>query len=272
MKKKSLLAAWAAILLLAAGCSEKQPAAQSPNAQTAPGQPSAAPDASASPSAGQAPAAKGEIGAAQPGTTAGKAQTVPANGQTAPVQAGPIDLTPELTVNPTLVIGKTTYAELSKKYGAPISSKRVKTAFRKGLASGSGPFPQIEETVALFKLNPLSGKPLDTGFPLYFTADDKQVLVSAPVFLRRGGLLEKIKNGTLSFDDVKRVYGEPTRESKDGLEYYDFDHKAVMFVFKNSKGHLNAVVTKYDLLYAGDPADLQAHEQTIRRLSQQQKT
>ncbi len=228
-KKSWITAAFAALVCLQlAGCSSSEnPTAQAPAAQT--GQPTAP--------QGQAPADS---------------------------QVNSIDLTRELTLHPSIVIGKTTLADMIKAYGKPVKLVNVKSNFRTEIIEKKENAPQIEQIMGQFKVNPLTGKPFDKPFPFYFTKGDKPVMVAAPVFLQRGDLLEKEKKGSVTLDDVKKVYGEPAREIEGALEYYDFQHNISLIVFTNKSGNIATLLTKYDVLYGSNTADLEAHEEVIK--------
>lgn len=228
-KKSWITAAFAALVFLQlAGCSSSEnPTAQPPATQT--GQPTAP--------QGQAPADS---------------------------QVNSIDLTRELTLHPSIVIGKTTLADMIKAYGKPVKLVNVKSNFRTEIIEKKENAPQIEQIMGQFKVNPLTGKPFDKPFPFYFTKGDKPVMVAAPVFLQRGDLLEKEKKGSVTLDDVKKVYGEPAREIEGALEYYDFQHNISLIVFTNKSGNIATLLTKYDLLYGSNTADLEAHEEVIK--------
>ncbi|WP_139488804.1 hypothetical protein [Brevibacillus dissolubilis] len=197
------------------------------------------------------------------------AKTTPAPAPAKPGQTAEMDLRRELIINPSLTVGKTTYDEMVKKYGKPVFEKNVKSPFRTGLAKGAENPPQIEEVVAMFQFNPLTGEKIKSVVPMFFTPD-KKTLVSSSILLTRGDLREKLAGGTtITFEDVKKAYGKPNRESAEGLEYYDFQNNITMTVTKDKKGKVVARVTKYDLLYAGNPTDLQAHEDAIKELAAQ---
>jgi len=175
-----------------------------------------------------------------------------------------LDLTSELTLHPSIVIGKTTMADMIQAYGKPLKLVHVKSNFRTDMLAKKEHAPQIEQIMGQFKVNPLTGKPFDKPFPFYFTKGNNPVLVAAPVFLKRGDLLEKERNGKVTLDDVKRVYGQPAREIEGALEYYDFSHDISLIVFTNKNGNIDTLLTKYDLLYGSNTRDLQTHEEIIK--------
>ncbi len=254
MKKQTswlIIAATTAFLLQ--GCAQ----ASKPNAQAPAQQPPAA--------AQQPPAVAQQPSPATPQPTQpGQAAGQPASNQ------GAIDLTPELKVNPSMIIGTTTYNDTVAKFGKPLMEKDHKTAFRTELTKKGSKLPQIVDTYALFHVNPVTGEKMDKVFPYFFTKDAKKVLVASQILPHRGTLLEKIKNSTATFDDVKKYYGTPIRETSKGLEYYDFDHKISLHV-TNVKKRIVFFLTKYDLLYGSNTTDLQAHEDTIKRLAKEKK-
>lgn len=255
MKKRTswlLVAATTAILLQ--GCNS----AAQPNTQPTP-----AP-------AGQAteqPAAQPQAGNATNTQPATKPSTdnpaTPGNG----AKQGAIDLTPELQLNPAMRIGTTTFAELEKKFGSAEEVKDHNTAFRTGLNNPSSKFPKIVNTSAKFHINPVTGEKMDQTFPYYFTKDDKKVLVQSQIILKRGDLVAKQKNHTVTLEDVKKAYGDPLRETPVGLEYYDFEHKIAIHVMMLKKGKLSCMLSRYDLLYGENIQDLQKHEEKIRELA-----
>ncbi len=177
----------------------------------------------------------------------------------------------ELTINKSIVIGKTTLADISKTLGQPTKTYEELTGFRKGISTGGDNLPQIPELVAFFKVNPYSGKPIESEYPLFFTTGQNNLLVSATVPLVRGKLQEKQKKGTATFEDVKKEFGEPTRQTDQIMEYYDFPNRIMMIVKKFDGDIIGAQITKYDLLYEGDQADLEAHENIIKQLSKEEK-
>lgn len=177
---------------------------------------------------------------------------------------GPVDLTPELTINPSIVIGKTTMTDMIKKYGAP-KMRSTKTEFKTDVEKQGFNGPSIEELRAPFKINPLTGEKSNDAYPMYFSTSEKPLLVSAPVFLTRGDIDEKAKNKTLTLEDIKKTYGTPTREAKNRLEYYDFERKIYLVIKKSSKGSISARVTKYDLLYGKNVEDMKAYEDLIKK-------
>lgn len=248
--------------VLLQGCSQTsspdtgKPSTTQPGQQT--GQPVAQPAAPNQPNAGQQPA--------PPPAKGGQAEQPPVDKEQ-PVR---LNLMRELTVNPAMKIGTTTFDELVKKFGKPVQEKVVNTAFRTELTKKDSKLPQIPNITALFHVNPITGEKMEKTFPYNFTNDKKKILVTSQILLHRSDLFEKIKNKSISLDDVKRVYGKPTRESDTGLEYYDFDNNIVLLV-TNKKGKLTYQVTKYDLLYGSNTTDLQAHEETIQRLAKENK-
>jgi hypothetical protein len=198
-----------------------------------------------------------------PATQTGQTHT-PQGQAPANQQAASLDLTRELTLHPTIVIGKTTLAEMIKAYGKPVKLVNVKSNFRTEILEKKENAPQIEQIMGQFKVNPLTGKPFDKPFPFYFTKGDNPVLVAAPIFLMRGDLLEKERKGKVTLEDVKKVYGEPAREIEGALEYYDFDHHISLIVFTNKSGNVGTMLTKYDLLYGSNTQDMQTHEEIIK--------
>lgn len=190
--------------------------------------------------------------------------------QQAEQTAQSVDLTKELTINPNLVVGKTTYAELEKAYGKPAKAGTFQSPFRKKLTGGGANSQPIAEWAGVFNLDLETGKKGKKAIPLFFT-QDKKMLVASAVLLSRGDLAVKAKEGKLTLDDVKKVYGEPNRGNEQGLEYYDFANKIVLLVMKNDQGRIEAFVTKYALLYADNPTDLAEHEKIIQELGQEEK-
>ncbi|MGD8191170.1 hypothetical protein ACQCN2_14420 [Brevibacillus ginsengisoli] len=190
-------------------------------------------------------------------------QAVPQSG----ANQGTLDLTPELELNPSMKIGTTTYDELVAKFGKADEVKDHKTPFRTGLNNPQSKYPQIVNTAANFHINPLTGEKMDQAFPYFFTKDDKKVLVSSHIFLKRGDLLEKERDHTITLDDIKKVYGKPLRESPVSIEYYDFDHKIALDIMVAGKGKFGCMLTKYDLLYGSDTQDMQKHEEKIKELA-----
>lgn len=182
-----------------------------------------------------------------------------------------VDLTKELTINPGLILGKTTFAEAQKAYGKPVKAGLYETPFRTGLANGGANSKPIAEYAGAFAIDPMTGKKAATPKLLFFTNDAKKTLVASEAALSRGDLAPKAKEGKLTLDDVKKVYGEPNRGSERGLEYYDFAHHIVLLVMKNDAGKVVSLVTKYDLLYADKPSDLEEHEKVIKELGEQEK-
>lgn len=178
-------------------------------------------------------------------------------------QTAPLDLTPELTVNQSIVIGKTTMGEMMKKYGTP-KIRSTKSEFKTDIAKQGLNGPAIEELRAPFNVNPMTGEKSINTFPMYFTTDTKPVLVSTPILLNRGDLVQKAKAKTLTLGDIKNVYGIPTREAEDKLEYVDFDRKIHLIIKKSSGGSISARLTKYDLLYGKNQQDMKAYEQLVK--------
>lgn len=262
MKKHAswLLIAAAATLILQ-GCNQASQPAQptpTPAGQTATQQPQTQPSGSQTAPTTQQPTTT------QP-SSGGQAATQPAASQ------GTVDLTPELKLNPAMVLGKTTYTELEMRFGKAEDVKDHKTAFRMGLSNPQSKYPQVVNISAKFHINPLTGQKMNETFPYYFTKDDKKVLVAAQTVLRRGDLLVKEKNHTITLDDIKKVYGEPLRETPIGMEYYDFNHKIALQVIMRGKGKFAYMLTKYDVLYGDDTQDLQKHEEKIKELAAKTK-
>lgn len=260
---------WVSIAMLTTallqGCAQSSSPGDEKPSTTQPSPTTEQPATPNQPATGQQPAQGNQQPAPQP-AKGGQAAQPPAN-QEQPLQ---LNLTRELTVNPVVKIGTTTYAELIKKVGKPAHEKVVHTPFRTGLTKKDSNYPQIQNVVAIFHLNPVSGQKMEKTFPYHFTNDNKKVLVTSQILPRRSDLLDKIKNKTITFADIKRVYGKPTRESEKSLEYYDFDNNIVMFVV-NKEGTITYQLTKYDLLYGSNTTDLQAHEETIQRLAKENK-
>jgi hypothetical protein len=261
------------VVLSAYGCSSTQPPANQPTAE----QPKPAPEKQA----GQAPApTPGQ--AAQPAKQPDQSeeqepiQEAPAVHKPAAGNAGDVkpeqkptpaklnDYTQELILHPSIVIGKTTMDDMIKAYGQPVKIETVKSRFRTDIAKGIDS-PAVEEILASFKVNPLTGKKFDTPFPFYFTKE-KKILVAAPIFFLRDGLFDKMKSNTITYEDVKKYYGETVRESEKSIEFYDFDHKISLLVYKNKQGELASLLTKYDLLYAGNPNGMKHHEAMVKLL------
>ncbi|MGE5704745.1 MAG: hypothetical protein ACM32O_19620, partial [Clostridia bacterium] len=149
-----------------------------------------------------------------------------------------------------------------------VKSGTYKSAFRKDLTKATS--QPIDQWVGVFDIDLATGKKAVKQSLLFFTNDEKKVLVASQVVVNRGDLKKKYAEGTLTIDDVKKTYGEPTRSNESILEYYDFTNKIVMLAGKNDKGAIDFLVTKYDLLYANDPTDLKEHESIIKRLSEEE--
>ncbi|MGC5323928.1 hypothetical protein [Brevibacillus sp. SYSU BS000544] len=244
--------------LLLQGCSQASSPDTGKPSTTQPGQQTGQPAAPNQPNASQQPA--------PPPAKGGQAEQPVANKEK-PVR---LNLTRELTVNPAMKIGTSTYDELAKKFGKPVQEKTVNTPFRTELTKKDSKLPQIQNITALFHVNPITGEKMEKSFPYNFTNDKKKVLVTSQILPRRSDLIEKIKTKSITLDDFKRVYGKPTRESETSLEYYDFDNNIVLLI-ANKKGSLTYQVTKYDLLYGSNTTDLKAHEETIQRLAKENK-
>jgi hypothetical protein len=192
------------------------------------------------------------------------AQPKPLPTQPAAQQAASIDLTPELNMYAKIAFGKTTLDEMVKQYGKPVKMATVASPFRTEMEEKKDKAPQIEEILASFKVNPLTGEPADAAVPFFFTKGKKQVLVAAPILLARGDLRQKLKEKKLTLEDVRRVYGEPAREIEGALEYYDFEHHISLLVFLDQQGNISTLLTKYDLLYGNKEKDMKLHEEVIK--------
>ncbi|MGO0061567.1 hypothetical protein ACTID9_16350 [Brevibacillus fluminis] len=194
------------------------------------------------------------------------------NGDTATSQPAPsVDLTKELTINPSLIVGKTTFADVEKAYGKPSKAGQYETPFRSNLANGGANSKPIAEYAGVFGVDVATGKKAAKPSLLFFTNDKNKTLVASRVVFSRDELVKKEKEGKLTLDDVKKVYGEPNRGNDNGLEYYDFAHHIVMLVMKNEEAKVEALITKYDLLYADNPSDLAEHEKVIKELGDEEK-
>lgn len=89
-----------------------------------------------------------------------------------------IDLSRELTINPSIVVGKTTLAEMIKAYGKPEKLSQTESNFHTDIEEKKEKAPAIKELFAMFKVNPITGKPSENLFPLYFTTRGKSELVA----------------------------------------------------------------------------------------------
>jgi hypothetical protein len=285
LKQHSRLAAALAVcaFLFTNGCSSTQPPANQPAAEQpkpAPDKPAAptpAQSGQAAPSAGQSASSAGQAAssAGQPGKKEAQQPNQPAStaqkpatggGEVKPAQkptpANKNDYRNELVLHPSIVIGKTTMDDMIKAYGKPVKIQTVPSRFRVDIAKGVDS-PAVEEVLATFLVNPLTGKKFTTPFPFYFTKD-KKILVAAPIFFLRDGLFDKMKNNTITYDDVKNSYGETARESAKSIEFYDFDHKISLLVYKNERGELASLLTKYDLLYGTNANGMKHHEAMVK--------
>ncbi|TPG82543.1 hypothetical protein EEL32_19090 [Brevibacillus laterosporus] len=185
------------------------------------------------------------------------------------IKVNQVDLTAELKLTEKAVIGQTTLAQLEKTYGPAVEKKTIKSNFRSNLKAENGPNPEVEQEVAFIKINPLTGAKWDKAYPLYFTKTADPTLVAAQVMLKRGDLMKKLEGGKLSIEDVKKVYGAPTRDLGRVLEYYDFKKKAVLHVIVTEDNQISTMLTHYGLLYADKPEDRIENENIIKRLSQE---
>ncbi|QDX94792.1 hypothetical protein EEL31_08145 [Brevibacillus laterosporus] len=185
------------------------------------------------------------------------------------IKVNQVDLTAELKLTEKAVIGQTTLAQLEKTYGPAVEKKTIKSNFRSNLKAENGPNPEVEQEVAFIKINPLTGAKWDKAYPLYFTKTADPTLVAAQVMLKRGDLMKKLEGGKLSIEDVKKVYGAPTRDLGRVLEYYDFKNKAVLHVIVTEDNQISTMLTHYGLLYADKPEDRIENENIIKRLSQE---
>jgi hypothetical protein len=140
----------------------------------------------------------------------------------------------------------------------------VASPFRTEMEEKKEKAPQIEEILASFHVNPLTGEPSRAAVPFFFTKGEKQVLVAAPIVLTRGDLLQKLKEKKITLEDVRRVYGEPAREIEGALEYYDYQHHISLLVFLDQQGNISTMLTKYDLLYGNNEKDMKLHEEIIK--------
>ncbi|QOS99925.1 hypothetical protein JNUCC42_03995 [Brevibacterium sp. JNUCC-42] len=185
------------------------------------------------------------------------------------IKVNQVDLTAELKLTEKAVIGQTTLAQLEKTYGPAVEKKTIKSNFRSNLKAENGPNPEVEQEVAFIKINPITGAKWDKAYPLYFTKTADPTLVAAQVMLKRGDLMKKLEGGKLSIEDVKKVYGAPTRDLGRVLEYYDFKNKAVLHVIVTEDNQISTMLTHYGLLYADKPEDRIENENIIKRLSQE---
>ncbi|GAA4701723.1 hypothetical protein [Brevibacillus fulvus] len=180
-----------------------------------------------------------------------------------------VDLSKELVMNPKLEIGKTTYADMIKAYGEPVSKKQVNSLFRYQLLEKGKDAPKLPELMATFKVNPFTGEASEQPYPFYFTTGDNAYLVAAPVYPLREGLAKKMVERTATLEDVKKIYGKPVREIDNAVEYYDFANKISLLVARNPQGNLIAMLTKYDLLYGSKVEDMKQNEEAMRYLMTQ---
>lgn len=185
------------------------------------------------------------------------------------IKVNQVDLTAELKLTEQAVIGQTTLAQLEKTYGPAVEKKTIKSNFRSNLKAENGPNPEVEQEVAFIKINPITGAKWDKAYPLYFSKTADPTLVAAQVMLKRGDLMKKLEGGELRLEDVKKVYGAPTRDLGRVLEYYDFKNKAVLHVIVTENNQISTMLTHYGLLYADKPEDRIENENIIKRLSQE---
>jgi len=267
MKKQKV---WMAVMsacmfALASGCASspekpaKEPTAQQPQTPPAeqtpekPETPNTAPNTQQPAEQPQPPA--GQQQPAQP--DAGKAAIAP---QKKPTPANKNDLTNELTLHPSIVIGKTTMDDMIAAYGQPVKTDTRPTPYKVPGAGGSKP---VELLMASFKVNPITGKKFDNPYPFYFTKE-KKILAAAPIFLLRDELLDKQQNGTITFEDLKKSYGKVSRIQDDFVQFFDYDHHISLLVEKKADGSLTATLSKYDLFFAGFPAALEDYEKQAK--------
>ncbi|WP_134686685.1 hypothetical protein [Brevibacillus migulae] len=268
-KQKAWMAVMSAcVLVLASGCASspeqpaKEPTAQQP--QTPPAgktpektEPNTAPNTQ-KPTEQPQPATGGQQ--QQPAPTqpeAGKTVAVP---QKKPTPANKNNLTNELILHPSIVIGKTTMDEMIAAYGQPVKTDIRPTPYKVPVAGGSKP---VEQIMASFLVNPITGEKYDKPYPFYFTKERK-ILAAAPVFLLRDELYEKQQKGTATFQDLINSYGKVTRITNTFVQFIDYDHHIALRAEKAADGKMVATITKYDLFYAGQPAALADYEETAR--------
>ncbi|MCR8980807.1 hypothetical protein [Brevibacillus laterosporus] len=203
------------------------------------------------------------------GCSGNQSDTAPTE-QAQDIKVNQIDLTAELKLTEQAVIGKTTLAQMEKTYGSAVEKKTIKSNFRTNLKSENGPNPEVEQEVAFIKINPVTGAKWNKAYPLYFTKTAEPALVAAQVMLKRGDLMKKLETEKqLTLEDVKKVYGAPTRDLGRVLEYYDFNNKAVLHVILTDNNQISTMLTHYGLLYADKPEDMIENENIIKRLSQE---
>lgn len=265
-KQKALIAVMITLVLaLANGCasSSEQPAKgpaaeqpQTPPAQEAPGQAAAPGKSPSAQQPGGQPPAPAQPKPNQP--AAGKENQIKPEAK--PTPANRNDYTNELILHPSIVIGKTTMDQMIAAYGKPVKTATIPTPYKVPAAGGER---AVEQIMASFKVNPLTGQKFNKPYPFYFTKD-KKILAAAPIFLLRDGLIEKVRNSTVTFEDVKASYGKITRVSDTYLQLIDYDHHIALRVEKDAKGNLAAFLTKYDLFFAGQPAALADYEETAK--------
>ena len=255
----------ACVFALASGCASapekpaKEPTAQQPQTPPAeqppekPETPDTAPNTQQPAEQPQPPA--GQQQPAQP--DAGKTAIAP---QKKPTPANKNDLTNELTLHPSIVIGKTTMDDMIAAYGQPVKTDTRPTPYKVPAAGGS---KAVEQIMASFLVNPLTGEKFDKPYPLYFTKERK-ILAAAPVFLLRDELYEKQQKGTATFQDLIDSYGKVTRITDTFVQFIDYDHHIALRVEKAANGQLSATITKYDLFYAGQPTSMAEYEETSR--------
>lgn len=204
------------------------------------------------------------------GCSGNQSNTTPTE-QAQDIKVNQIDLTAELKFTEQATIGKTTLAQMEKIYGPAVEKKTIKSNFRTNLKSENGPNPEVEQEVAFIKINPLTGAKWNKAYPLYFTKTANPTLVAAQVMLKRGDLMKNLETGKqLTLEDIKKVYGGPTRDLGRVLEYYDFKNKAVLHVILTDNNQISTMLTHYGLLYADKQEDMIENENIIKRLSQEQ--
>lgn len=261
-KHKIMMAALSvAILTLGNGCTSQQPTKE-PSAQQPASPAKDSPTQAAGPDKSAATPAPAQPAPGQP------AQNPPvANGQTAPIvpevkptPANRNDYTNELILHPSIVVGKTTMDEMIAAYGQPVKTETRPTPYTVPAAGGKKP---VEQIMASFLVNPLTGKKHDKPYPFYFTKN-KKILAAAPIFFQRDKLFEKQMQNKLTFADVIQSYGKLTRITDTYLQLIDYDHHIAIRVDKAADGHLSAVISKYDLFFAGQPAAMKDYEDTAK--------
>ncbi len=262
MKKQTIVLAVVTsfVLALTSGCaSSEQPEKKEPAAVQ--------PQKPAEQAPGQAPAPATQKPSEQPPATAQPKPTQPAAGKDTPITpegkptpANRNDYTNELILHPSIVIGKTTMDEMIAAYGQPVKTETIPTPYKVPAAGGE---KAVEQIMASFNVNPLTGEKFNKPYPFYFTKN-KKILAAAPIFFLRDGLIEKVRNNTITFEHVKKSYGEITRKSDHSLQLIDYDHHISLHVEKDANNKLSAVLVKYDLFFAGQPAALKDYEEMAR--------